>query len=386
MSEPARENLERAISFAAPDITEDEIDAVVRVLRSGWITTGEECFELERELAEYLGAPHVVSMSSCTAALETAFGWLDLPAGSRVGVPTWTFVATALAPMKYGLQPVLLDIDDETLNASPEAVKAALADGLDALVIVHFGGVPVDASIHQMCADAGVPVVEDAAHALGAMDDRGRISGLGSVGACLSFYATKNLTSAEGGALVTHDPDLAEFARAYRFHGMSRDAWARYGPGQESGYELIAPGIKANLPDVLAALARSQLRRFDDMQEARARLADRYRMRLDNVAGVRCHPATKVPGTANHLMVVSLPENVDRSRVAHTLDGVGVSSSVHFQPLHAFRMLAQRCEVGPAGLPVADSLAAHVLSLPLHLGMDDSDIDRVCDVLLAELH
>ena len=224
-----------AVPFAVPDLDADDVAAVARVLESGWLTTGAECLGLEADLGAYLGADHVVAMSSCTAALDTAVAYLDLPPGSRIGVPTWTFVSSALCAVHLGHRPVLLDVDADTLNLSVESLDAALRDpapdgGLDAVVGVHFGGVALSPAIHERCAEAGVPLIEDAAHALGTRDHRGLVAGRGSAGACLSFYATKNLTSAEGGALVTDDADLADFARSYRLHGLSRDAWARYHP------------------------------------------------------------------------------------------------------------------------------------------------------------
>jgi len=171
---------ERLLVFSPPDITDDDVDAVVGVLRSGWLTTGEECLRLEEELAGYLGIDHVVSLSSCTAALETAMAYLDLPPGARVGVPTWTFVSSALAPVHSGAVPVLLDVEEDSLNLSVASLDAALAEGLDAVVVVHFGGVAASDEIRARCAAFDVPLVEDCAHALGASDDRGPLAGLGT--------------------------------------------------------------------------------------------------------------------------------------------------------------------------------------------------------------
>ena len=187
------------IEFSPPAVNEDDIEAVVRTLRSGWLTSGGECEQLEADLAEYLQVPHAVALNSCTAAMETAFAYLDLPAGARVGVPTWTFAASALAPARLGALPVLLDIDPDTLNLSPEALDRALEAGLDALVLVHVAGNAVDPMVRKMAAEAGVPVVEDAAHALPTTDDRGLIAGQGSVAACFSFDATTNVAGGEGG-------------------------------------------------------------------------------------------------------------------------------------------------------------------------------------------
>ena len=375
----------RPIAFAVPDIDDDDVAAVTRVLRSGWLTTGNECAELEQELARMVGAPHAVAVSSCTAALEIAYASLALPAGARVGVPTWTFAASALAPHHYGARPVLLDVDEDTLNLSVESVERAVAAGLDCLVAVHFGGVPVDARIPELCAAAAVPVIEDAAHSLGARDARGAMAGTGSVAACLSFYATKNLSCGEGGALVTERDDVADFARSFRLHGLSRDAWARYHPGGRAEYELIGPGIKANLPDLLAALARSQLARFEAMQARRRALVGRYRSGLAGVDGLRFAPADLAPDGADHLCVVVLPEGTVRDDVVAALDGASIGTSVHFRPLHHFEWFAANADIGPGGVPTADAMAGRVLSLPLHPRLTDADVDRVCDALRRAL-
>jgi dTDP-4-amino-4,6-dideoxygalactose transaminase len=365
------------VSFAEPEVVDQDVDAVCRVLRSGWLTTGPECEAFESELATYLGVPHVVSVSSGTAALEIALGYLDLPPGARVGVPTWTFVSTALAAVRYGAVPVLLDVDPRTLNVSPAALVEAIADGLDAVVLVHFAGVPVSSEVHQLCRDAGVPVVEDASHALGAVDHRGRVAGHGSVTACFSFYATKNLTGGEGGALATEDAGLARFAQAHRLHGLTSDAWSRHQASPT--YDLIVPGFKANMPDVLAALARSQLARIDDVQSRRRRLVTAYREHLAACDGIEPVPLDRDDGSADHLLVVLLSDGTDRRRLMSGLRDTGVETSVHFRPLHHLHWFRAHAEVGPGGAPVADRLAGRALSLPLHLGLREDDVGFVCE-------
>jgi dTDP-4-amino-4,6-dideoxygalactose transaminase len=369
------------VPFSPPSITEADVAAVERVLRSGWLTTGEECLALEAELAAYLDVGHVVSMASGTAALEISYAALALPAGARLGVPTWTFVSTALAPHHHGARPVLLDVDPDTLNLSLDALDAALERGLDAVIAVHFGGVPIAKDIYERCASAGVPLIEDAAHALGATDHRGRALGRGSVGACLSLYATKNLVAGEGGALATDRQDVADFARSFRLHGMSADAWARYRPGSDSQYDLLGPGIKANLTDVLAALARSQLVRLDDLQARRRALVKRYRAALDAIDGMRFVPATLAENGSDHLVVVELPPGIERADVMATLASHQISTSVHFRPLHRFDWFARNAEIGPAGVANAEALADRVLSLPLSPALADDQVDRVCEVL-----
>lgn len=368
------------IHFAIPEITDDDVAAVARVLRSGWLTTGNECLGLEADLSDYLGGTEVVAVSSATAALDIALAHLALPPGSRVGVPAWTFVSTALAAVHNGLTPVLLDVEPTTLNLCPDALEADI-DDLAAVVPVHFGGVPVDARIHKIAADAGVAVVEDAAHALGASDERGRIGSAGTSPTCFSFYASKNLTSAEGGALATDDPSLAAFARSQRLHGMDADAWARYRPGARAGYDVVQPGIKANLPDVLATLARSQLARFDATQARRRELVQRYRANL-TPAGIESLPPEQVPGSADHLMAVKLAPGTDRDAVMDAMSAVGISTSVHFRPLHHFSWFRDQAPVGRRGLGTCDELADRMLSLPLHVNLTDADVDRVCERLV----
>jgi dTDP-4-amino-4,6-dideoxygalactose transaminase len=371
------------ILFALPEITDGDVESVTRVLRSGWLTTGNESAGLESDLSDHLGGTEVVALSSCTAALDIALAHLRLPAGSRVGVPAWTFVSTALAAVHNGLQPVLLDVEPDTLNLSPSALEAAAGD-LAAVIPVHFGGVPVAREVHQVAAAAGVAVVEDAAHALGSRDERGLIGGPGTGPTCFSFYASKNLTSAEGGALATDDPELAAFARSYRLHGMDADAWARYRPGATAGYDVIEPGMKANLPDLLAVLARSQLARFDATQARRRAILTRYRAALEP-AGLCFVPGKPHPGSADHLAVVLLPDGTDRAAVVATMSAAGISTSVHFRPLHTFSWFAANVPTGPGGLPVCDEMEQRVLSLPLHVNLTDDDVDRVAAGLLGAL-
>lgn len=373
------------IEFSPPAVSEEDIDAVVRTLRSGWLTSGAECNQLEADLAALLQVPHAVALNSCTAAMETAFAWLDLPPGARVGVPTWTFAASALAPARLGARPVLLDVDAETLNLSADALDRALDEGLDALVIVHVAGNAVDPAVRKAAAEAGVPVVEDAAHALPTTDDRGLVAGQGTVAACFSFYATKNVAGGEGGALTTEDADLARFARSYRLHGLTRETWRRFRDGDDTPHDVVMAGIKANLPDPLAALARSQLARLTDLQAGRRAAVERYRAGLAALDGITCVPPVRDPGSADHLMIVVLPEGTQRRGVTAAMEAAGVRTGVHFPPLHHLSWFHDHADIGPGGAPVADALAGRVLSLPLHPALTADQVDQVCTALAAAL-
>lgn len=368
------------VHFASPDVTEEDVAAVVEVLRSGWLTTGQVARDLEKALAERLGVRHVLATSSCTTALECAVAALRLPPGARVAVPSWTFISTVTVLLRLGLQPVLVDADPTSLNLAPASFARAVESGLSAALVVHFAGTPVDPAIFATALADDLPVVEDCAHALGTVLPRER----GSRAGCYSFYATKNLTTAEGGAVATDDDDVADFVRSYRLHGMSSDAWRRYEPGGSPVYDLEHRGIKANLPDLLAALGRSQLRRFDDLQARRRSLVQRYRVQLAGLPDVELVPRTADPASADHLLVVLLPEGSDRDQVLRSLADDGVMASVHFQPVHRFRALHGQLDLS-GGLDVCDALWPRALSLPLHPGLHFDDVDRVVTSLAGAL-
>jgi dTDP-4-amino-4,6-dideoxygalactose transaminase len=375
------ESVAQPLQFVNPGVSDEDVHAVMRVLRSGWLTTGTECRAFEDELADYLGAHYAVAVSSGTAALELALRCLDLPRGARVVIPAWTFVATMTAAMHAGLAPVLVDVDPDSLNLAPHALGAALDSGIDAVVIVHFAGVPVAREVHELCRQAEVPIVEDAAHALGAVDHRGLIRGQGCVAACFSFGSTGNITAGEGGALVTDRADVAARAAALRLHGLTRDAWARFHPDEPMSYGLLEPGAKANLPDLLAALGRSQLARLEDRQERRRRLVIEYRKLVAGIPGVRVVPEHLAVDGSDHLFVVALPVGTERDRVQRNLREAGVPTAVHFPPLHQFDWFRAHAEIGRGGLAVADAFADRVLSLPLHAEMTVGDVERVVTTL-----
>lgn len=384
VSDDQSHTTEGFIDFAPPEVNDTDIAAVTEVLRSGWWTTGPECESFEAELAERLDGALVVATSSCTAALEISAGSLGLGVGARVGVSTWTFSSSALAIARRGAEIVLLDVDPATLNLSAESVALAVEAGLDAVVGVHFGGVPLPGNVREVCKTGGVALIEDAAHAFGATDDRGALGGHAPL-TCFSFYATKNLTCGEGGALATTDPDTASFARRYRLHGLGEGAKDRYRPGSLDVPDVTMPGIKGNLPDILAAIGRTQLARFAEAQSRRRRIVKHYRDAIRMVEGLSCVPEVLAPNGADHLMVVALPGGVDRAEVRRAMSDAGIGTSVHFPPLHQLSWFRDSATVGPSGVAGAESMADRTLSLPLHPGLRDTDVDRVVDVLVEAL-
>lgn len=372
------------VPFAMAEICEEAGNAASRVLASGWLTTGPEVVEFEREFAQLVEAEHAVAVSSCTAGIEIALRALQLPKDAKVLTSTMTFCGAVHAIVHAGLHPILVDVNPDTLMPDAETVSAAVraAGPVDAMVIVHFGGAP--APIQEMAAAANLPltrVIEDAAHAVGTkVGDRW----VGSISAatCFSFYATKNLPIGEGGMITTDDPDLADRARQIRLHGMSRDAWKRYLPGSGWRYEVDTAGIKANMTDVQAAIGRAQLKHFSQWQERRVEVARAYDWRLSKINGLRTPRWPSAGLHAWHLYVIRVePEfGIDRDQFISMLSERGVDCSVHFIPLHQQpyfqRLLANESH---QAFPIADAVFPTIVSLPFYPGMTEAMLDRVCE-------
>jgi dTDP-4-amino-4,6-dideoxygalactose transaminase len=385
LSAVARQTDERfRIPFAKAEISEEARDAAARVLASGWITTGPEVVEFEREFAQLVDAEHAVAVASCTAAIEISLRALRLPRGAKVLTSTMTFCGAVHAIVHAGLHPILVDVNPDTLMPDAETVALAVqASGpVDAMVVVHFGGAP--APVEEMAAAAGLPltrVIEDAAHAIGTkVGDRW----VGSISAatCFSFYATKNLPIGEGGMITTADPDLADQARQIRLHGMSRDAWKRYLPGSGWRYEVDVAGIKANMTDVQAAIGRGQLKHFAEWQARRVDVAQAFDQRLSRIQGVRIPVRPERGLHAWHLYVIRVEPDfgIDRDTFIRLLSERGVDCSVHFIPVHHQpyfqRMLADEAN---QSFPVADAVFPTVVSLPFYPGLTDAMLDQICE-------
>jgi dTDP-4-amino-4,6-dideoxygalactose transaminase len=372
-----------AVPFTVPPFTDAALAAVQRVLSSGWVTTGPECAAFEEELGAYLGQPHVVSLASCTQALELSLRALRLDPGAPVLTPSLTFCGAVAAIAHAGYRPVFVDIDELTLTPNERTVSdaATLAGRPAAMVVCDLGGYPVDSA--ALARAAGLPnsrIVVDAAHGPGG--DVGRADGgTAPFATCLSFYATKNLPIGEGGAVATHDGDFATWLRAARLHGMSRDAWRRYLPGGSWRYDVPEMGFKANLTDLQAAIGRAQLVAFPTWQQRRAEIFARYDAAFaDVVRDGRLTLPARHPRHARHLYQVRVPE---RDVVAAGLADAGIGSSVHFIPAHQLTAFAALLEPGQrAALPVTDRIAHELLSLPLYPGLADSDVDLVADQLI----
>lgn len=398
-----------SIPFHRPSIGEAERAAAIEVLDSGWLTTGARTAAFESAFAAFVGSGNAVAVNSATAALHLALEGLGVGEGDEVIVPTYTFAASAEVVLYQRARPILVDVDPRTVNIDPSAAAAAISPRTRVVEAVHVAGLPAD--LPALLAIAGdLPIVEDVAHAfpsaIAACD--GRFAGtIGRAGA-FSFYATKTITTGEGGMLVTDDDALADRARSMRLHGIGRDAYKRYAAGGSWFYEIEAAGFKDNLTDLASAIGIIQLQRAQELREARRSIAARYAdalARLEREGRLNLPAGLDDPAHAWHLFVVRLgpearpgdaadPELPGvaglpaglwglasrRARVISDLASAGVGASVHFIPLH-LHPLYREMGYRPGQFPAAESAYAGAISLPIWPGMTDGQIDRVVDCL-----
>ncbi len=384
------------IPFHVPSIGEEEVQAVEATLRSGWLTTGPRTAQFEKEFAAYVGAPHAVAVNSCTAGLHVAFAALGIGRGDEVITTPLTFCSTVHTILHVGARPVMADIGSDG-NIDPAEIARAITPRTRAIVPVHFAGLPCEMNaIWALARQHGLFVIEDAAHAAGT-HYQGRPIGMtsseqgedSSDAVCFSFYATKNMTTGEGGMITTPRESLEARMRMLSLHGMNRDAWKRYSERGNWYYEVVDTGFKYNLTDIQSALGIQQLRKLDSFIDIRARYADIYSQVFRELREVELPAAPAGVRHAWHLYVLRLNLerlNIDRAEFIEELRRRGVGASVHFIPipLHPYfsRMpLAQRA------CPRALSLYPRIVSLPLYPAMTEEQVhyvaETVKDILLS---
>ena len=381
---PAPARRRTFLTFAPPQIGQAEIDAVVDTLKSAWITTGPKARAFEREFAAFVGAQGALALNSCTAGLHTALATLGIGPGDEVITTPMTFCASVNVIEHVGARPVLVDVERDTLNIDPERIAAAITPRTRAILPVHYAGHPVELDVITTLARVrGLAVVEDAAHAIPARF-KGRFIGAGPNPTAFSFYATKNLTTAEGG-MLTGEPAFLEQARTISLHGMSRDAWKRYDQGGSWRYDVLLPGFKYNMTDIQAAIGLCQLRRQDAFQLRRREVVARY------TAAFGADPALEPPVVrpdvehAWHLYVLRLRLDalrIGRDRFIEELTARNIGTSVHFIPVHLHPYYRDKYGYAPEAFPVAYGNYLRLLSLPLHPGLSDRDIDDVIEAVL----
>ncbi len=377
------------VPFHVAAVGEQEAQAAADVIRSGWLTMGQRTFEFERQFAAYVGARHAIAVSSCTAALHLALEAIGIQAGDEVLLPTTTFTASAEVVCYFGAKPVLVDIQSGTMNFDPADAARRITFRTKAIIPVHLAGVPCEMQeIQELATAHGLRVIEDAAHSLPASYRGTPIGALSEVTA-FSFYATKTLTTGEGGMLTTASDQIAERMRIMRLHGIEREAWKRYSGDGSWFYQVLDAGFKYNMTDIQAAIGLVQLGKCDDLSNARHAIAERY------TAAFSENPALQPPDHHNdrkiswHLYVLRIhPEklSIDRDRFISELKSRGIGTSVHFIPLHLHPFYQKRFGYKPGDFPQAEAEYARAFSLPIYPTMTDAEINAVINAVSEVTH
>ena len=373
------ERAEDPIPIGEPDLTGLEQEAVLEVLRRGWLTRGVECLAFEEEFKGVVGADHALALNSCTAALHLALLVHDIGPGDEVIIPSLTFAATGHVVVHCGATPVFAEVDPETYCLDPFHVETLITSRTRAILPVHYAGHPADLNHLRMISHKhGLVLIEDAAHALGASWEGTPIGSAGTT-ACFSFYSNKNITTAEGGMLTLPDPGLHERAVILSLHGMNKDAWNRFGADGSWRYQVTHFGFKYNANDLLAALGRAQLSRLPEMQVRRYKAWDFYQEMFGDDGRVQV-PVERTGIThARHLYPLQLTgqSKATRDEVVTALRAKGIGVTVHYDPLHLHPAYRQRYATREGMLPVTERLASRLFSLPMHSKLTEQQVNRV---------
>jgi dTDP-4-amino-4,6-dideoxygalactose transaminase len=364
------------LPFHRPKICEQDIAAVADTLRSGWLTSGPKVLQFEKIFSEKVGAKYAVAVNSCTAALHLALISLGVGAGDEVITSPITFASAVNVIEHVGATPVFVDVRHEDLTLDPGCVRRAITGKTKLIIATHFAG-RAAAMDEIQAAAGGIPVITDAAHAIETVY-HGRPSGQLGLAACYSFYVTKNITTGEGGMLVTDDVGLAERVRTLRLHGMTKDAWARYAPGGCVHWDILEPGWKYNMGDVQAALGIAQLSNIDSWWIYRSELEKDYLRRLTSKDIGLLRSPDRATTSAKHLFVILVKH---RDMVMAEMQKMGVGVGAHFRAVHLLKYYREKYRLPPGALPIAERASGEVLSLPLYPAMGVGDVETVCDVL-----
>lgn len=374
------------LPFALPEIGEDEINAVVNCLRSGWLTTGPVTKQFEADFAAYLGSNlNAISVNSATMGLLLAMEALGIGANDEVIIPTYTFSATGMVAVHLGAKPVLVDIDPTTLNIDPNKIEKAITIKTKALVIVHFAGLACDMdAINRIAKKYKLKVIEDAAHALPATYKGQLIGNNTSDATIFSFYATKTITTGEGGMIVTASKEVANRCKIMRLHGISRDAFDRYTSKEAKWYyEIVAPGYKCNLTDLASAIGIEQLKKANKFQQKRQRISEQYAHAFRNLPIVLPAQPKENDLHSWHLFVIRLKEEakVTREDFIKAMGTFGIGCSVHFIPIHTHPYWQEKLGVRANGFSNAHNAYQQSVSLPIYTKMTDKDINKVIEAV-----
>ena len=372
------------IPFHKPAIGEDEIQSVVETLRSGWLTTGSNVKRFEEDFARYVGCKHAVAVNSGTAALHLALDAVGIKEGDEIIVPTMTFAATAEVVLYFKAKPVLVDCHIDTFNLDPTQIEDAITPKTKAIIPVHMAGQPCDMDeILSIAKKHDLRVIEDAAHALPAGYHGYTIGTIGDI-TCFSFYATKTITTGEGGMATTDNSEWAQRMRMMSLHGISHDAWKRYTKEGSWYYEVLSPGFKYNLTDIAAAIGIEQLKKCNEFWQARQRIARIYEKAFAELEEVQVPVCRKDLQHAWHLFVIQL--NLERLRInrnqfVDALRESEIGTSVHFIPLHMHPYYRDKFGYKPGDFPNASRVFERIVSLPIYPKMTEAEVERVVEAV-----
>jgi perosamine synthetase len=372
------------LPFAMPDIGEAEIESVVDTLRSGWITTGPKVRRFEEDFAEYIGCQHAVAVNSATAALHLALGAVGIQEGDEVLVPTMTFAATAEVVLYFKAKPVLVDCLQDTFNIDSNQIEKSITAKTKAIIPVHIAGQACDMDrILEIASHDDLRVIEDAAHALPSRFQDKMIGTVGDI-TCFSFYATKTITTGEGGMATTESLEWADRMRIMGLHGISKDAWKRYTAEGSWYYEILYPGFKYNLTDIAAAIGLEQLKKCTHFWEIRQRYAALYTEGFQDIPGIITPYVRPDIQHAWHLYIIQLDLEqlrIGRNEFIALLKQENIGTSVHFIPLHLHPYYRNTFKYRPEDFPTASAVFERSISLPIYTRMTEADVQRVIDTV-----
>jgi dTDP-4-amino-4,6-dideoxygalactose transaminase len=381
----------RKIIFGQPVISEDEINEVVDTLRSGWIGTGPKCMRFEQQFARYIGARNSLAVSSCTAALHLSLIVSGIKKDDEVITTPLTFAATLNSIWHIGARPVLVDVDPVTFNIDPTLIENAITEKTKAIIPVHFGGLACDMDeINRIAKKYRLVVIEDAAHAVGGVYEGKKIGSSVNL-TCFSFYANKNITTAEGGMISFQEDRLADEIKTWRLHGLSGDAWRRYSSEELIISEAVCPGYKYNMTDLQASLGIWQLKKIDDFLVLRERYANIYDSYLKNISGIslQFRPADLSKNRhALHLYVVVLNKREysdKRNKLVSMLRKEGIGAAIHYEAIHRHKFYKENLGYKKDSLPVSENIGANTISLPLTPAMTEDDVHFVAQTFVELL-
>ena len=372
------------IPFARPWIGDDEINAVSEVLASKWISTGPKTAEFERRFAEYIGVKHALAVSSCTAALHLSLVAAGIGEGDEVITTPYTFTATSEAIGYTGAKPVFVDIDPRTLNIDVDKISEKLTPRTKAILPVHIAGVPCEMdALLEICKSQNLALIDDAAHAMPTNYKDRRIGSIGDL-SVFSFYANKNLTSAEGGMITTNSDEYAEIIKPMRLHGLNKDSWARQSNRSVWHYQVDSQGYKYNMTDIQAAMGLCQLMKLNKQIEVRGKYIQIYQERLGKIPEIVTPPGETHHRHSWHLYIIQLRTDqlkISRDDFVEAMRDANIECSVHYIPLHLFSYYQKRYGYREGDFPCAETAFERVVSLPLHMDLTVDDVHIVVDTI-----